>query len=456
MGPDTVIAGKYRLVRHLGDGAMGSVWEAKNELTQRSFAIKLIQVTGGEAEELRQRMLREASAAGRLHHRNVIEVYDVGETESGDPFLVMELLRGETLEALMDRRGRLSTAAVAAIGAEVAKALDAAHEASIVHRDLKPANVFLHQDPDRGIVVKVLDFGVSKVISEESASSTVTGTAVGSPAYMSPEQAMGSRVDHRTDVWSLGVLLYEMASGKGAFDGDTPYAVVAGILQGPLPALLDAAPGADPRLDGIIRRCMVRDPNGRFPGAREVGAELETLLPGRPEVVLEDLEEAPTLARDARDVSQPRIVLPAAPAMTANMPLRQSLPSFESIAIQQPAPETNRMPLLIGIAAGTLVAAGILVFLLISTLHKAPPAPPVAPVVAVSQQPAATPEPAPVASSAPPVVEPAPPTSASEKPPLVKKPAVRVYKPLPACPPDKVFFGPDGKKRCVLPGHVIR
>lgn len=235
MGPDTVIAGKYRLVRHLGDGAMGSVWEAKNELTQRSFAIKLIQVTGGEAEELRQRMLREASAAGRLHHRNVIEVYDVGETESGDPFLVMELLRGETLEALMDRRGRLSTAAVAAIGAEVAKALDAAHEASIVHRDLKPANVFLHQDPDRGIVVKVLDFGVSKVISEESASSTVTGTAVGSPAYMSPEQAMGSRVDHRTDVWSLGVLLYEMASGKGAFDGDTPYAVVAGILQGPSP-----------------------------------------------------------------------------------------------------------------------------------------------------------------------------------------------------------------------------
>jgi serine/threonine-protein kinase len=395
----------------------------------------------------------------------------------------MELLRGETLEALMERKGRLSTSATAAIGAEVSKALHAAHEAGIVHRDLKPANVFLHQDPDRGAVVKVLDFGVSKVIAEESASATVTGTAVGSPAYMSPEQAIGDRsVDHRTDIWSLGVVLYEMASGKNAFDGDTPYAVVAQILQGTLPTLLSTTPDADPRLDSIIRRCLVREAKGRFSGAREVGAELETLLSRSPEAVLEDLEEEPTLARDApmQDASQPRIVItPAydelslaktiprdAVAVTNAPPVRPaqpSMPSFEALAVA-PTASPNRLPLLIGIAAGTLVGAALLVFLLISTMSKRGPDPVVgasSAVVAPTAPAVTTPPPqtsvVPTASAAPVVSVAAPPSASaapSAKPPI--KPTIKIYKPLPACPPDKVFFGADGKKRCVLPGHVVR
>lgn len=201
--PGAILAGKYRIGRHLGDGAMGSVWEAINVRTQRRFALKLLrsELATGEA---RERMLREAHAAGRLQHKNVIEVYDVGETSSGDPFLVMELLQGETLEELASRSAPLPMAAAAVVGVQVCRALAAAHDAGIIHRDLKPANVFIHRGDGDAPIVKVLDFGVSK-ITGDAASATTTGAAIGSPAYMSPEQAKGTGgLTVRADLWSLG------------------------------------------------------------------------------------------------------------------------------------------------------------------------------------------------------------------------------------------------------------
>ena len=484
MKPGTVIAGKYRLVNRLGDGAMGSVWEAVNELTQRSFAIKLIHRMAVGGDELRSRMMREARAAGRLHHRNVIEVYDVGETAEGDPFLVMELLRGETMEALLQRKGQLSVSLTCAIGVEVSRALASAHDAGIIHRDLKPANIFLHHDPDRGVVVKVLDFGVSKVVSDQNASATTTGTAIGSPAYMSPEQAVGAPdIDARSDLWSVGVLLLEAASGAPAFDGDTVYAIVGNILHGDVPRLSARALNTDARLDGIIARCLLRDRGARFATARELAAQLETLLPASAEAVLEDLEEEPTLAREAPSEVRPgqdsviatkayvRPVHPdasdAMPAVTAGF---QGQPN--GVVELAPGSVTTRgtlggsklpIPLIVGVLAmaltGVIAIALLISFSSSSTAEPTatPTAQPV-PIATTGPPPkAASPVPVPMASvvtpaaasadaapsaSAQPSVVPAPPKPKPRWPPLAPKPSAK-------CPPNLVYFDPaSGQMKC--------
>lgn len=275
--PGDVVAGKYRVVRHLGSGAMGSVWAVTNELTERAFALKLVTPDSANEKEFRLRLAREARAAGRIDHKNVVEVYDVGETDAGTPFLVMQLLNGESLEARLARVGTLAPDAARRIAADVARALVAAHTAGIVHRDLKPANVFLHIDTDGTETVKVVDFGVSKVLASTEASASVTGLAIGSPAYMSPEQARGDRnVDHRSDLWALGVLLFEMLTGRRPFSGETAYDTVAEILKGHIPSVSESHPGIPPELDRIVAQCLTRDRDARPASAGEI---LKQLLP---------------------------------------------------------------------------------------------------------------------------------------------------------------------------------
>ncbi|HLM71370.1 MAG TPA: serine/threonine-protein kinase, partial [Polyangiaceae bacterium] len=283
MQPGTVIAGKYRLARRLGQGAMGVVWAATNELTERQVALKLIPKWGEENEEVRRRLLREARACGRLNHRNVVEIYDVGQTDEGEPFLVMQLLMGETLAELMKRERKLTQSFAAFIALEVTRGLTAAHAASIIHRDLKPPNVYLHKEPDgEGLTVKVLDFGVSKILLAHDGSKTETGSAIGSPAYMSPEQAKGDRfVDHRTDIWALGVLLFEMLTGRRPFQGETMFSVVADILGGPIPRVSDIAPEVDPGLVDIVSRCIERDLSKRIGSAEELVNLLRPFVAGR-------------------------------------------------------------------------------------------------------------------------------------------------------------------------------
>jgi eukaryotic-like serine/threonine-protein kinase len=273
--PGTLIAAKYRLERLLGEGAMGVVWAAVNERTEREVALKLI---NGQKDDLRRRLLREARACGRLSHRNVIEILDVGETDSGDPFLVMPLLAGETLAERLERDGLLPPPLAARIGADIARGLEVAHAAGIVHRDLKPANVFLHREPgnEEDFVVKVLDFGVSKMQGPgDAAAATMAGSAVGSPLYMSPEQAIGDDgVGPRADLWTLGVLLFEMLTGTRPFYATTAFAVVAKILRGPIPTVLERAPGVDPALSAVVARCLVRRPAERIASAAELCALL--------------------------------------------------------------------------------------------------------------------------------------------------------------------------------------
>lgn len=431
MGPGSVISNKYRLVRCLGEGGMGAVWEALNLRTQRPFALKLVHGDSDFAPELRERMLREASVAGRLEHPNVIEVYDVGETESGEPYLVMELLRGESLADFLDRRGALDSTRAAAVGAEVAAALTAAHAAGVVHRDLKPANVFLHEDPAHGRVVKVLDFGVSKLLAKDSPSSTATGAPIGTPAYMSPEQAEGrSDVDQRTDLWSLGVMLFEMVAGRLPFDGATAFAVVGEVLHAPIPRLADRARDVDPRLDAIVARCLVRDPARRIGTARELGAELESLLPKRAGALVADFDEDATLSRKvARDVAPSEISDTATTAVVG--------PQAAGVT---PAltPEKRALPVRL-LAIGAAALAAVVVAVIVVGSRQSAPAD-VEPVPASAPATSAPPSAEPLPSPAPP--QPSASASAPEK-----KPAKPRFAP---CPKDKLLIDPvTGKPTCV-------
>ena len=352
MEAGTLVAEKYLLVRTIGRGGMGAVWAAKNVRTEREVALKLIT---DENADYRARLLREARACGRITHRNVIEIYDVGETATGTPFLVMPLLDGEPLSRKLRRERVLQPAIAAQIATEIARALSAAHAAGIVHRDLKPANVFLHHEPGAGsLVVKVLDFGISKVVETDS-TTTTTGTILGSPAYMSPEQAKGERyVDHRADLWSLGVTLFEMLAGRRPFQGESMFTVVAAVLDGPMPRLRDFAPHVEPGLADVVARCMERDLSRRAQSAEEIDYLLRPFAAGYvpldPQYTASGYHPAPSLAptgptgRALDSASMPPVHFAphAAPEPVrpreASMPSLPSLPSISLSALTPPVP----------------------------------------------------------------------------------------------------------------------
>jgi serine/threonine-protein kinase len=249
---------------------MGAVWEAINERTGRKVALKLILHS---TEDHRRRLLREARACGSLEHRNIVEIYDVGETERNDPFLIMQLLTGETLGDLLKRRRRIEPLLAARIGRDIASALIAAHDAKIVHRDLKPANIFLHREGSTGedeFVIKVLDFGVAKNLAAEPGPVTATGMVVGSLAYMSPEQLRVEKdLDYRSDLWSLGVILFQMLVGVRPFHASTNE-IVAQILTAPIPSVSNRVRHVPSELDAIVARCLERDRALRYQNAREI------------------------------------------------------------------------------------------------------------------------------------------------------------------------------------------
>ncbi|MDI1437576.1 serine/threonine-protein kinase [Polyangium sorediatum] len=306
MKAGTRIGGKYRLVRPLGEGGMGVVWAAINELTEREVALKLLRGLDA-SEDARLRLLREARACGRIVHRNVVEIYDVGQTDAGDPFLVMEMLSGETVGEKLVRERKIVPAVALRIAAETARGLKAAHTARVMHRDLKPSNLFLHEEPGgEAPVLKILDFGVSKTL-QQGADFTATGKTMGSPAYMSPEQVRGLKtVDHRTDLWSVGVVLAELLSGRRVFQGLTPYGAAAEVLSGRIRGLSDLMPDADPRIAAVVDRCLQRDVDKRWSTADEL---LEALTP-----LLGDDRPGLTPAA-AMKVAPPPSIVPAPPPL---------------------------------------------------------------------------------------------------------------------------------------------
>lgn len=289
---------KYKLVRVLGEGGMGLVFEAHHELLGKRVAVKSLHANLADDEQLVQRFFREARAAAAIGHRSIIDVYDVGQ-EGGSTFLVMEFLEGKELADFIEIQGALEPAFIAYALCQVLSALEAAHEKGIVHRDLKPENIFIvdsgHQLPD----VKLLDFGISKVIDPKQRGGenlTSTGLLLGTPHYMAPEQALGKKdIDHRVDIYAAGVILYQALTGRLPFEGDNPLALLYNVLNQPVLPPSQLRPDLDPSMEKIVLRAMSPERDDRYPTAE---AMLEALYPftdeqGRPKIAL------PSRQRDA-------------------------------------------------------------------------------------------------------------------------------------------------------------
>ena len=276
--PD-LVAGKYRLARMIGQGGMGSVWEGEHISLGTHVAVKFIETELAESEEARERFDKEARAAAKLQSRYVVGVYDHGVMPDGRPFIVMEYLRGETLEERVVARGCLDLVETALVISQVARGLAKAHEQGIVHRDLKPENIFLTESPDDDEqIAKIVDFGIAKFTEGAPvgmSSSTRTGMLLGTPVYMSPEQARGLRdIDHRSDLWALGVLVYRCVVGKLPFEGQAVGDIVVKICtQDPVPPT-KANPTLPAALDVWFKRCVAREREDRFDSAKELAAEL--------------------------------------------------------------------------------------------------------------------------------------------------------------------------------------
>jgi eukaryotic-like serine/threonine-protein kinase len=277
-----LISGKYRLLRLLGAGGMGSVWAARNELTDRDFAIKFLLPDLASNKEALQRFFLEARACGQIKHPAVVDVYDMGQAEDGSPYLVMELLEGEGFDGRLARSGTFRPADAAAWIAFVARGLEEAHVRGLVHRDLKPGNIFFALDARGDLVPKLLDFGVSKATGPRSGDDfvkTTTGAVLGSPAYMSPEQAKGEAdIDGRSDVWSLGVILYEAVTGTIPFDAPNYNALMLSIITKPHKRVHDLAPAVPHDLSNIIDHALAKERHERIGTARELADRLEQVV----------------------------------------------------------------------------------------------------------------------------------------------------------------------------------
>jgi len=279
--PATKRFGRYEVLNELGRGAMGVVYKARDPQIDRLVAVKTVSMRGHDPEaekEFRLRFLNEAQAAGRLHHPGIVSVFDVGEDEeSGDPYIVLEYVAGEALNRVLARERKLPLSRALQIAEEVARALDYAHEQGVTHRDIKPGNIIISEDGH----AKIADFGIAKL---NLAHFTLPGRLLGTPAYMAPEQLTGEGADGRSDLFSLGVILYAMVTGHSPFQGDSATTVCFKVAnREPVPA---SALDLDlPRnLDAVIARAMAKDPSQRYQRGEEFADDVAQLraqrLPG--------------------------------------------------------------------------------------------------------------------------------------------------------------------------------
>lgn len=303
--PGQRIADKYELVRQVGVGGMGEVWAAHHARIDRHVAIKFPNVDLVKKPEIRGRFLAEARVLGRLRHPNIVDVLDFGELPDGGLFLVFELLDGTSLDAYIQDMGRLAARNAVRIAIELCRGLVFAHDANVVHRDLKPANVFLHHAPDGRMRVKILDFGISKTCSadqEESVSLTGANNVVGTPAYMSYEQAKAfADIDARSDIWNVGVILYEMLSGLPPFEARTYSSTVAKIVSEAVPPISTWGAVVPIELETIVQRCLAKQREQRFQSARALQTALEGVLtrcsepPASRRLQLDSLADLPSM-----------------------------------------------------------------------------------------------------------------------------------------------------------------
>ena len=357
---------------------MGSVWVGRHLQLDVDVAIKFMAPQLASSPDLRVRFERDAKAAAKLKSPNAVQVYDYG-IEDGAPYIVMELLEGEDLDARLGYEGRLSLPATLSVLEQVGKALRRAHEIGLVHRDLKPANIFLTRQGGEQIV-KVVDFGIAKSAEPiAGARATRTGALLGSPSYMSPEQVRSSsHVDHRTDLWSLGVIAFECVTGRVPFPGTELGEVIVDVCTAPIPLASEVAPDLGPEIDAFFHRALMRDPAHRFQSADElveafaaVSGARGALPAGAPS------SRAPFQASDrtlvasgpsssaARGVVEPTVIsADTAPATTARPGVGTLSPSAQSRHGAAPVSPGRRAGILIG-AAFSVAALGVGLFALL-------------------------------------------------------------------------------------------
>jgi serine/threonine protein kinase len=270
-----VLDGKYAIVRELGSGGAGTVYEAEHLVMGKRVAVKLLNVSSAQEPDARARVVAEARAAARIAHANVVDIHDLGVTPEGIPYLVMELLEGETLASLV-ARGPLSSSHACELVVQLLSGLSAAHRKGIIHCDLKPANVMVtHPGPDRPLV-KVLDFGVARPLFEGAGQES--SVALGTPMYMAPEQVCGQAVDERTDVYAASAILYVLLTGADPFTGKTTQKIMEQVAHGQLRPVLSANPQVSPELAAIVEHGMRRKRKERIGSAEELAEKLSAFI----------------------------------------------------------------------------------------------------------------------------------------------------------------------------------
>jgi serine/threonine protein kinase len=409
-----VVARKYRIDRVLGEGGMGVVVAATDMQLDRRVAIKFLLPEALVSPDVVTRFSREARAAAKIQSEHVARVIDVGQLETGAPYMVMEYLEGSDLAERLRSPPGVSPSDAARYVLQACEALAEAHAAGIVHRDLKPANLFLAQQPDRSVSVKVLDFGISKA-PVGTGGITSTQAVMGSPHYMSPEQLVSAKyVDHRSDVWSLGIVLYEALAGSPPFTGDTMPEIVAKILQSPLPSLRALRPDVPAELEHVIARCAAKDPSARFADVAELARALVPFAPDaarsadRATRILSQSGAPPT---DDRGSTQavPSSPLSATSGVPSEVPSRAAWGNTRAAGVPRRSAVAYAVAGVLGLAA---IVVGIAVFAgrapepaspsAATAAQRADPPPPIASIsapVMLAPPPAATS----VESAAPPV-----------------------------------------------------
>ena len=323
---------RFRFISQLGEGGMSTVWMAENHRVRKRVAIKLLHPEFARNARTLDRFQNEATAAGRIGNPHICDILDLGESPLG-PYIVMEMLTGQSFGELLDSQGRIEASLAVLIICEALKGLIAAHAAGIIHRDLKPENVFLHEPEPGRMLVKLMDFGISKFTDNPGGGRTGANVIMGTPEYMSPEQAAGAaNVDARTDVWAMGVMLYAALAGQEPFRGNTMAALLLALSTDAHVPLTTCAPGTDPQLSAIVDRCLAKEPEQRFGSAQEM---FDALAPFQQIVAAGERPVAPVrTGRTMAFVGQPA---PAGPLASGPM-------QFRPTANPQTKPGTSTTP----------------------------------------------------------------------------------------------------------------